>query len=290
MLPSSAAAGRTGTRYIGVSTKMYLGYQASLRWLQEIRSIVQARPALVAGGPVRVFVIPSFPVLESAHRILDGVPVLLGAQNCGWSAGPFTGETSASMLAEMGVQLVEIGHAERRELFGEDDAVIARKTTAALDSGITPLLCIGEPERMTPPDAARYCTAQVLSALEYQQPAEPQPPKPQSPEPQPPEPQPTVPKPLSRTAQLGSMLLAYEPIWAIGATAPADPVYVNETVKALRALLQEQTGTDAVIIYGGSAGPGLLPQLGETDGLFLGRFAHDPANFAKVLDEALASH
>jgi triosephosphate isomerase len=133
----------TTTLYIGVSTKMYLGYRDSMEWLAQVRNEVDSRPALEAGRVVP-FVIPAFPVLPSAGTVLAGSPILLGAQNCGWADGPWTGEVSPSLLSELGVSLVEIGHAERRRHFGEDSAVIARKVRAADAAGITPLLCVGE--------------------------------------------------------------------------------------------------------------------------------------------------
>ena len=128
---------------MGVSTKMYLGYRDSLDWLEQLRHQVDSRPALAAGRVVP-FVIPSFPVLPAAAAMLDGSPLILGAQNCGWADGPWTGEVAPSMLAELGVRLVEIGHAERRAQFGENDAVVALKVRAADDAGLTPLLCVGE--------------------------------------------------------------------------------------------------------------------------------------------------
>jgi hypothetical protein len=137
-----------GTLFVGVSTKMYLGYGDSLRWLDELRQQVDARPALAAGRVVP-FVIPSFPMLPAAGEIIAGSPLVLGAQNCGWADGPWTGELSPSLLAELGVGLVEIGHAERRRHFGEDDAMIALKVRAADDAGVTPLLCVGEESRGT---------------------------------------------------------------------------------------------------------------------------------------------
>src|SRR6478736_5739797 len=132
MSRTSGTSAAADPLYIGVSTKMYLGYQQSLRWLSEVRAVVDSRPALAADRDVRVFVIPSFPVLAEAGNILVGSPVLLGAQNCAWGDGPLTGEVSPGMLAELGVSLVEIGHAERRKLFAEDDAVVARKVRAAV--------------------------------------------------------------------------------------------------------------------------------------------------------------
>ncbi|MFF2347982.1 triose-phosphate isomerase family protein [Pseudarthrobacter sp. NPDC058119] len=255
MSTSGSKAGN-GTLYIGVSTKMYLGYQASLRWLSEVRSLVDDRPGLgthSAESPVRVFVIPSFPVLERASRILAGSPVLLGAQNCAWGDGPLTGEVSPAMLAELGVSLVEIGHAERRKLFAEDDAVVARKVRAAVGHALTPLLCIGEPDRLDAGAAAAFCVTQVRAATD------------------------------GDPALFNRVVLAYEPVWAIGAQEPAPPHHVN----AVLARIREELGPACPLIYGGSAGPGLLPRLPAADGLFLGRFAHDAANLGRVLDEAL---
>ena len=157
MISSVFTEGPSNSVYIGVSTKMYLGYQASLRWLEQVREVVDARPTLMADGPVQLFVMPSFPLLESARRILAGSPVRLGAQNCSWGDGPLTGEVSAGMLVELGVSLVEVGHAERRLLFGEDGAVVARKLSAVRKAGITPLLCLGEHRRGAPDDAALFC-------------------------------------------------------------------------------------------------------------------------------------
>src|SRR4029453_13895339 len=93
--------------YVGVSTKMYLGYADTLLWLQQLRAEVDSRPALAAGRVVP-FVIPSFPLLPAPRDILEGSSVVLGAQNCGWADGPWTGEVSPALLAELGVGLVEI--------------------------------------------------------------------------------------------------------------------------------------------------------------------------------------
>lgn len=245
-------------RYIGVSTKMYLGYHQSLAWMEGIRQEVLARPDLA--GEVKSFVAPSFPVLESAQRIFSGTGVTVAAQNCSEEDGALTGEVSAGLLAELGVGLVEIGHAERRRLFGEDDATVARKVTAALAAGLTPLVCIGEQERSSVGEAVNFCRAQVESALPGR-------------------------------AGPDAVILAYEPVWAIGAPIPAPTGYVNDVVSRLREQLPTGSGeAGARIIYGGSAGPGLLPRLHAVDGLFLGRFAHDPRNFGLVLDEAGTHH
>ncbi|MFE5838372.1 triose-phosphate isomerase family protein [Arthrobacter sp. NPDC056493] len=273
MTQLSQAIKDPGTILVGVSTKMYLGYRDSLRWLDELRQQVDARPALAAGRVVP-FVIPSFPMLPAAGEIVAGSPLVLGAQNCGWADGPWTGELSPSLLAELGVGLVEIGHAERRRHFGEDDAMIALKVKAADGAGVTPLLCVGEESRgaeTTSRDgaagadstsgaegAARFVYGQIEAAVGGD---------------------------WNLAARLA---IAYEPVWAIGATEPASAKYVSAVVRTLRELLGAQALQDLPVIYGGSAKPGLLPTLNGVSGLFLGRFAHDAANFGKVLDEALS--
>lgn len=246
----------SGTILVGVSTKMYLGYQDSLDWLELLRHEVDARPALAAGRVVP-FVIPSFPVLPAAAGLLAGSPLLLGAQNCGWADGPWTGEVAPSMLAELGVRLVEIGHAERRDHFGEDDAMVARKVRAADDAGLTPLLCVGEPDRGEPTAAAEFVFGQIRSAVD------------------------------GDWGQAAGLVIAYEPVWAIGAAEPAAAGFVSDVVRQLRGRLAASGLGDLPVIYGGSAKPGLLPALKGVSGLFLGRFAHNPANFGAVLDEAL---
>jgi triosephosphate isomerase len=250
--------------HIGVSTKMYMGYRDSLDWLARIRHEVDSRPALAAGRVVP-FVIPAFPVLPAAGTALAGSPLRLGAQNCGWADGPWTGEVSPSLLAELGVSLVEIGHAERRQHFGEDNPMIARKVRAADDAGITPLLCVGE---KTAEGAADEAAALVLRQID---------------------------EAVGGDWALASRLvIAYEPVWAIGAAEPAGAGYVAVVVRSLRKLLaahSDEAGSslgELPVIYGGSAKPGLLPALDGVSGLFLGRFAHDAANFGKVLDEALS--
>lgn len=250
-LPTAVAA----PLYIGVSSKMYMGYADSLRWLRQLRHEVDTRPALAAGRVVP-FVIPSFPVLPAAASILEGSPLLLGAQNSGWADGPWTGEVAPSMLAELGVTLVELGHAERRRHFHEDNAMVAQKVAAAWTAGMTPLLCVGELEHAEPAAAAHVVYEQIAAAV-------------------------------GDWDSAADLVIAYEPVWAIGAPEPAHPAYISAVVQALRDLLAQPQLAALPIIYGGSAKPGLLPELTGVSGLFLGRFAHDARNFGTVLDEAL---
>jgi len=156
---------------------------------------------------------------------------------------------------------VEVGHAERRRLFGETDETVADKVDAALRNSLAPFLCVGETERMPAAQAASACIAQVQSALSV----------------------------AEKAGAIESIVVAYEPEWAIGAEESASAEHIREVGGLLRDWLAAHplvaTGR---VIYGGSAGPGLLGRLGASvDGLFLGRFAHDPAALARVLDEAL---
>lgn len=243
---------------LGVSLKMYFSYQRTLEWCRAIAAQLDAE-AWVRSGHIDVFVIPSFPMLAAARDIL-GSRARVGAQDVFWEdQGAYTGEVSPAVLRELGCDIAEIGHAERRRYFAENDQQIAAKTAAAWRNGLTPVLCVGEAQHGPVPQAVTGCLAQLDSALAH-----------------------------ARSAQLtGELIVAYEPQWAIGATQPASPQRIGEVCQALRQGVAERCGNAGRVIYGGSAGPGLLSQLGgQVDGLFLGRFAHDPAAFARILDEA----
>lgn len=245
---------------IGVSLKMYFGHAQALQWCRAAAAVVQRHPA-VASGQVRVFVAPSFPVLPVAVDVLAPTGVRVAAQDlAATDTGAFTGEVSGAELAEIGVSYVEVGHAERRRLFGEDEQVVAAKTAAALRHGLTPVLCLGESDAGPTDIATAECVRQLESAL-------------------------------GEVGDPGAgvpIVVAYEPQWAIGAAEPAPTEHIIAVCTALGAALEDlHCPADSGVIYGGSAGPGLLAQLGSSvSGLFLGRFAHDPAAFDQVLTEA----
>jgi triosephosphate isomerase len=241
---------------VGVSLKTYFGHARARAWFADIAQRAGAHPA-VADGRVRFFVIPTYLQIPAALEAFAGTPVLVGAQDVSqFDAGAYTGEVTAAELAEVGVALAEIGHAERRRLFGETDSVTAAKAAAALNHGITPVLCIGEVEHLGSPAAARANVEQLAANLEG--------------------------------VPAGPVIVAYEPVWAIGAAEPAPDEHIVTVTRALRAALDaDPARTGSVVIYGGSAGPGLLTRLGDAvDGLFLGRFAHEPSALVAVLDEA----
>jgi triosephosphate isomerase len=254
-------AERTGRDLIvGISLKMYFGYQDTLAWCSRVRAIAVASRA-VSDGRVGLFVMPSFPCLSAVIEMFRGTAVEVGAQNLHFEdRGPFTGEVSGSMLSELGCRLVEVGHAERRRVFGESERVVARKVEAALRNGLRPVICVGEAEAGSAADAAQESIRQLESAL-------------------------------AGAAAYGAkaqVVVAYEPEWAIGADKPASEAHIAGVCQALRDFLSTvRPGAQDHLIYGGSAGPGLLGRLGDSvDGLFLGRNAHDADAVGAVLDEA----
>jgi triosephosphate isomerase len=250
------------SRIVGVSLKMYFGYDRTLRWCRAVATRVGDHPALRSGA-VRLFVLPAFPAVAPAAEIFRGTPVAVGAQDlCAADSGAHTGEVGGPMLREAGAQLAEVGHAERRTTYGEDEDVVAAKTAAALRNGLVPVLCLGEPEQVPAEPAAAECTRQLATAL----------------------------RAADRHGLGGSITIAYEPFWAIGAEQPAEAAHIAAVCAALRDAIGNRPGrAGSAVIYGGSAGPGLLTKLGPAvDGLFLGRRAHDPAALADVLEEAAA--
>jgi len=249
-------------QFVGVSLKMYFDHEQTVHWCSDVAAIAAAHPAVVEGA-VDLVVIPSFPQLQAAVGIFDGTRVQVGAQNLSWEdAGAFTGEVSARQLAQVGCTHVEIGHAERRRIFHEDDEMLQAKVAAAVRNGLTPILCVGEPEADGVEAAARLCVDQLDEMTR------------------------TV------TSSVGGFraVVAYEPEWAIGAEQPASLEHIRGVCSQIKRWLDEHPQlSGSRVIYGGSAGPGLVTSLGDyVDGVFLGRFAHRPEAVGGVLDEALA--
>lgn len=259
-LPAEPAAGGTSqTAIIGVSLKMYFGYERTIQWCREVADIVVNHRA-VQSRAIELFVLPAHPVLPEAVRILEEAGATAGAQDIFWEdEGAFTGEVSGKMVSEVGGRYAEVGHAERRSIFGEDDDVIGLKTEAAYRNGLTPILCVGEPLRGTAADAIRHCTREIQAVLNR----------------------------AGSRGYSGRAIVAYEPQWAIGAAKPATPTFISEVITGLDRYLQTREGhEESRVIYGGSAGPGLISQLAPTvAGLFLGRFAHRPAALLDILNE-----
>jgi triosephosphate isomerase len=245
---------RTRRRIFGVSLKMYMSLRQTQDWIGGVAEL--ARHELPPD--VDFFVVPDFLSLSAARVALAQTRVQLGAQDLYWEeAGSFTGEVSAPMLVEAGCRFVEIGHAERRRLFGETDEMIARKVEAAVRSMLVPILCVGEIVPVGPKAAAQFCIRQLQLAT-------------------------------SRVQSDAPLIVAYEPVWAIGAAESAPPEHIVSVAADLNLWIAQRE--DTRFIYGGSAKPGLFSRLkSAVDGLFLGRFAHDLHALAEVLREAAES-
>jgi triosephosphate isomerase len=242
--------------FVGVSLKMQLSHAQTRSWLTSAATI------RFDADIVDVAVLPSFTAINAAAELLATSLVRFGAQDCFWEdVGPFTGEVSPAVLRELGCAYVEVGHAERRRIFGEDNNMIARKAVAAAAYAMTPIICIGEAIHGDIDSALHDCLGQLNPVLAA----------------------------LTKTAAKAlPVIVAYEPVWAIGAAAPAGITYIGHVVSGLRTHL-DRYDTESRIIYGGSAGPGLFSELKGVDGLFLGRSALDSNRFAVTVAEVAST-
>lgn len=232
----------------------------------EAEDYVRRLHALLSGmagiDHIQLFLVPPFTAIAAVKRLSAG-RFLVGAQNMHWEeSGAYTGEISALMLRELNVDLVEIGHAERRHFFNETDDSVARKIQAALTHGLRPLLCIGESAEDHQAGVARETIARQLKiALRS-----------------------------VRANHASAIMLAYEPVWAIGeegTVAPAD--YVRGVNSHIRGVLEDIFGAAAAaipVLYGGTVDGDNCRELldeGRPDGLFVGRAAWSPEGFARLI-------
>lgn len=241
-------------RIVAVGLKSYLGYAETLDWLSAVAELSRDQR-----GALDLVLFPVAPALVPAVSLAAESGFRVGAQDVSdRPPGAFTGELPAALLAELGVTYVEIGHAERRYLFSDTPEVVARKTAISVQHGLTPLLCVGE-GRLG--DTAEVDLEEAVSESVYQ-----------------------LHELLPHLASDLPFVVAYEPVWAIGADEPAPVEHVRAVVDGLRRALEPFPA--ARVIYGGTAGPGLFDELQDSvDGLFLGRRGHDPAALATVMAE-----
>jgi triosephosphate isomerase (TIM) len=203
-----------------------------------------------------------YTALDTVARSLDGSGVAVAAQNMHQSeTGAYTGEVSAAMLLELGVEAVVLGHSERRQLFGETDRALSEKLPAALAAGLAPILCVGETEEEREAgDMERKLRHQVQEALEQ-----------------------------VADDRLADVTIAYEPIWAIGTGKVATPDQAQEATSFVRALVGDRS-TEAAervrVLYGGSVKPENAAEILEQediDGALVGGASLDPDSFARIV-------
>ncbi|MDQ2827038.1 MAG: triose-phosphate isomerase [Actinomycetota bacterium] len=246
--------------------KMHHNHLEAIQVVQKLS--YRLTPDDYAGADVSVH--PAFTALRSIQLLLDDqrIPIALGAQNCHWDPkGAMTGEISVPMLAKLDVAYVIVGHSERRELFGETDVEVRSKLEAVIAGGMTPIVCVGETlEEREAGAAESKVTGQVEAALTGL----------------PPE-------------QVAGLVLAYEPIWAIGTGRTATPDDAQATIALIRrtaAKLFDDDIADRIRIqYGGSVKPTNIAELmamPDIDGALVGGASLDPDEFARIVQYRLA--
>jgi triosephosphate isomerase (TIM) len=246
--------------FIAGNWKMFKTVQETVVFVKELRSTVKD-----ATG-VEIVVAPPFTAIHAAAEAARNTNIGVAAQDLYWEReGAFTGEVSAAMIKEAGAEYAIIGHSERRRLFGETDAIVNRKTQTAIAGGLTPIVCIGE----TLEERERDLTLAVLDrqikdgldALSAEQVAE--------------------------------LVVAYEPVWAIGTGRNATAAQAGEAHAHIRTRIRQWFGADAAdrchVIYGGSVKPDNIREIiaePDVDGALVGGASLDVNSFADIVTKS----
>lgn len=231
-----------------------------------VPALMEEMKAAVAGADCRVALCVPYVDLAPALAAAAGSCLAIGAQNCHWAeGGAFTGEIAPGMLGEMGVAYVILGHSERRQYFGETDETVAKRLRGALDGGLSPILCVGETlgEREDG-STAQVVTRQTVAALAG-----------------------------VSEEELSRVVLAYEPVWAIGTGKTATSEEAEEVCALLRRTVAESYGEAAAqglpILYGGSMNAANAAELlgkPDVDGGLIGGASLKAADFGKIVAAA----
>mgnify|MGYP002732303849 CR=1 FL=1 len=229
----------------------------------EARALINELKPLVANAACEVVVCSPACDLCAAKEALLGSNIRLGAQNVHWAEkGAYTGEISAAMLVELGVEYAIIGHSERRQYFGETDETVNARAKAALSAGLIPIICVGESlDQREAGETEAWVSGQTEKALK------------------------DIP-----AAQAETLVIAYEPIWAIGTGRTATKEQANDTIAVIRATLARLYGKETAekvrIQYGGSMNPknaAELMAMSEIDGGLIGGASLKAPDFAAVV-------
>lgn len=246
-----------------MKNKFIAGNWKMNKTVAETRQFIRELIPLVAGVKNRVALCVPYTDLAAAVEETKGTNIAVGAQNVHWAeSGAFTGEISVAMLKEIGVEYVVIGHSERRQYFGETDETVLKRTLAALGGGLKPIVCVGE-------TLAERESGKTRDVLERQ-----------------------ISEGLKdvSAADIGNVVIAYEPVWAIGTGKTATNDEANEAIGFIRSLLAEKYGKDAAdgvyIQYGGSMNEKnaeALLSMSEIDGGLIGGASLVPQKFEAII-------
>jgi triosephosphate isomerase len=222
------------------------------------------RPLVERSSHCEIVICPPFTNLAAAAGAVNGSSIRIGAQNIAWAReGAFTGEVSGPMIAATGATHAIVGHSERRQYFGETDETVLKRTQAALEFGLTPIVCVGEllaeREAGKTADVLKAQFANGIAGLSEQ--------------------------------QFAKIVIAYEPVWAIGTGKTATPEIAADAHRAIRGEVRAKFGKDAAdavrILYGGSVKPDNVKALmaqPEIDGSLVGGASLKPEDFASIVN------
>ncbi len=245
------------TPFIAGNWKMFKTVHEAIVFAKELKILVKD-----ASG-VEIVVAPPFTAVHAVAEALRNTNVFVSAQDLHWEKeGAFTGEVSAAMIKDAGAEYVIIGHSERRRLFGETDLAVNRKTSAAIAAGLTPIVCIGE-------TLEEREAGQMLAVLDRQ-----------------------IKDGLDRLTgeQVADLVVAYEPVWAIGTGRNATAAQAEEAHLHIRGRLRQWFGANAAdhchVIYGGSVKADNIAELvlePDVDGALVGGASLDLASFSAIV-------
>lgn len=250
--------------YLGTNWKMHKNSADTKLYLQTLNEYIID----VDFEKVAIFVIPPYTSLSTVKKALKNSKLLYGAQNMHWQdEGAFTGEISPRMLKDFDIDLIELGHSERRQYYNENDIDLNRKVKAALKYNFTPLICVGEKEEDKKygigPEVIRKQLKIILHGVDGN--------------------------------ALANLWIAYEPVWAIGEDGkPATPDYVKMIHGIIRdtigELYNEEIAKEVPILYGGSVNENnayLFLREENVNGLFIGRAAWEPKSFSRIIHQTI---
>jgi triosephosphate isomerase len=243
--------------FLAANWKMYKTVHEAVVYVKEFRSMVKDV------SDAEIVVAPAFTAIHAAAEAARNSPIGIAAQDLYWEReGAFTGEVSAAMVKEAGAEYAIVGHSERRRLFGETDATVNRKTIAALGAGLTPIVCIGETlEERERNQTFAILDRQIKDGLD-----------------------------ALTAEQVAALVIAYEPVWAIGTGRNATPEQAAEAHAHIRSRLRQWFGGDAAeqshVIYGGSVKPDNIRDLvahPDVDGALVGGASLDVRAFHEIV-------
>jgi triosephosphate isomerase len=248
------------TPLIAGNFKMYKTVAETLSYVGQLRGLARDVPS------VEIVIAPPFTAVAAAAEAVKGSAISIAAQNMHWDReGAFTGEVSAGMVREAGATFVIIGHSERRTLFGETNESVNKKTRAAITAGLVPIVCIGE-------TLAQRDGNETLAVLDRH-----------------------IKEGLDGVTgeELSRLVIAYEPVWAIGTGRNATPAQAGEAHFHIRQRLKQWFGLDASercrVLYGGSVKPDNIAKLiaePDVDGALVGGASLDPRSFFAIIEGA----